>query len=206
PCVSSWRTAVTLHGARRLDGASVGVDLTSGSSEGGSVMKKILSLALVVVLSLALAAPVSAGRGSGGGFHGGVFGGGPGGVHDRFPPIWWCFSRRVSRWVPWWIPSRLPSVRLLFPPRLRRWSRSRAGARVSGLWLSLRGVPCLHGPNLRTCAGLPDAGPRGPISPAGAGDLLSQRLLLPARQWGDGRLFVDMGASRAHSTPSFADS
>src|SRR5437660_3032839 len=40
-----------------------------------SVMKKILSLALVVVLSLALAAPVSAWSGRGGGLHGGFRGG-----------------------------------------------------------------------------------------------------------------------------------
>src|SRR2546426_8510016 len=52
-----------------------------------SVMKKILSLALVVMLSLALAAPVSAWSGRGGGFHGGV----RGGFHHNGGPHPFCF-------------------------------------------------------------------------------------------------------------------
>src|SRR2546425_13293308 len=54
-----------------------------------SVMKKILSLALVVMLSLALAAPVSAWEGRGGGFHGGVP---PGVHHDGVHHFRCCFG------------------------------------------------------------------------------------------------------------------
>ncbi len=117
--------------------------------------------------------------------------------------------RWLSRRVPWWIPSRwvpsrrLPSLRLLFRPRLCRGGLRRLSARVPVLSLSIRGVPSLPGPRLRPRAGLPAAGLRGPLSPAGS--LLHQRLLPSARRWGDGRLCLDMGAGRADGAPGSAE-
>jgi hypothetical protein len=72
------RDSQALHFRRRL-------------TTGGTVMKKLLSLALVAVLSLALAAPVSAGgRGGGGGFHGGFHNGGF--HHGGFQRFGCCFG------------------------------------------------------------------------------------------------------------------
>src|SRR5258708_13535288 len=134
-------------------------------------MKKILSVALVAGLALALAAPVSAG-----GFHGG---GGRGGGRGGIP------SRRISR--------RLPSLRLLFRPRLRRGGLRWLGARLPvlclslrlSLWLSLRGVPGLPGPCLRPGAGLPvaDAGLCFSLSPPAR--VLHRRLVPPPPRWAD---------------------
>src|SRR5216684_3312398 len=67
------------------------------------------------------------------------------------------------------------------------------------LRLSLRRVPGLSGPSLCTGAGLSAAGLCGSLSPTRS--LLHQRLLLPARRWGDGRLFLEMGTRCAGSAP-----
>src|SRR4029077_812151 len=123
-----------------------------------------------------------------------------------------------SRWVPWrgpwWIPSRgipsrrRPSLRLLLRPRIRRRGLRRLSVRVPVLWLwlsvlslrlSLRVL--LPRPGLRAGSGLPaaDAGLCGSLNPTRS--LLPKRLLPPARRWGDGSLFLGMGASCAGSAP-----
>jgi hypothetical protein len=152
-------------------------------------MKKVLSVALVAVLALALA-PVSAG-----GFHGGGGrGGGRGGFHHGgfhhggFTRFGCCFALASS--VGSSLARRSPTRTMPIPTYGYPY-----------LWLSLRGVPGLSGPGLRTSAGLPaaDAGLCGSLSPAAS--LLPQRLLLPVRRWGDRRLFLEMGASGAGRAP-----
>src|SRR5260370_32312596 len=126
-----------------------------------------------------------------------------------------------ARWVawrgPWWIPSRwipsrrLPSLRLLLRPRVRRRGLRRLSVRVPVLWLSVLWLSVLSlrlslrvllpRPGLRAGSGLPaaDAGLCGSLNPTRS--LLPKRLLPSARRWGDGGLFLGMGASCAGRAP-----
>jgi|GEM_PF-4506396 len=142
-------------------------------------MKKILSLTLVAVLSLALAAPVSAGARGGGGGHGGFRGGVRGGFHhDGFHRFGCCFGPAFVGGVFVGSAFAYPYYGYGYP--YYPYAYPYASYYPSGLPAA-------------------DAGLCGSLNPTRS--LLPKRLLPPARRWGDGGLFLGMGASCAGSAP-----